>query len=91
MPIVHPIAFEEICSSSGIWRFADHVRAFMPSAIDSASAMTPRISGIFAHFSAQVGVSWVSISMSPSGVRTAIAQVRSPRIMTPSTTAWPPM
>ncbi len=53
--------------------------------------MTPRTSGIFAHFSAQLGVSWVSISMSPSGVRTAIAYDRSPRIMTPSTTAWPPM
>ncbi len=90
-PIVHPIALEEICSSSGIWRFADHVRAFMPSVIDSASAITPRTSGIFDHFSAQVGVSWVSISMSPSGVRTAIAYDRSPRIMTPSTTAWPPM
>ena len=63
----------------------------MPSAIDSASAMTPRTSGIFDHFSAHVGASCVSISMSPSGVRTATAQVRSPRIITPSTTAWPPM
>ncbi len=63
----------------------------MPSDIDSASAITPRTSGILAHFCAQFGASWVSISMSPSGVRTAIAQERSPRIMTPSTTAWPPM
>ena len=70
---------------------ADQVSAFMPSANDSASAMTPRTSGIFDHFSAQVGVSWVSISMSPSGVRTAMAQVEAPRIITPSTTAWPPM
>ena len=53
--------------------------------------MTPRISGNFAHRSAHVGASWVSISMSPSGVRTATAHVRSPRIMTPSMTAWPPM
>src|SRR5713101_7128014 len=29
--------------------------------------------------------------MSPSNVRMATAHVRSPRIMTPSTTAWPPM
>ncbi len=89
-PIVQPIAFEEICSSSGIWRFADHDNALKPSAIDSPSAMTPRTSGTFDHFSAQVGTSWISISMSPSGVRTATAHVRSPRIMTPSTTAWPP-
>ena len=46
-PIVQPIAFEEICSSSGIWRLADHVSALKPSAIDSARAMTPRTSGIF--------------------------------------------
>jgi len=38
--------------------------AASPCAIDSPSAITPRTSGIFDHFSAQVGVSWVSISMS---------------------------
>ena len=90
-PMVQPMALGEICSSSGICWFADHESAFMPSAIDSASAITPRTSGIFDHFCAQVGASWVSISMSPSGVRIATAHDRSPRIMTPSTTAWPPM
>ena len=90
-PMVQPIALLEICSSSGIWRFADHDSALKPSAIDSPSDMTPRTSGIFDQRSAQAGASWTSISMSPSGVRTATAHVCSPRIMTPSTTAWPPM
>ena len=30
------------------------------------------------------------VSISPSGVRTATAQVVTPRIITPSSTAWPP-
>ena len=53
--------------------------------------MTPRTSGSFDHFSAHVGASCTASSISPSGVRTATAQVRGPRIITPSMTAWPPM
>jgi hypothetical protein len=62
-----------------------------PSDIDSPRPITPRRIGTLAHFSAQVGASWVTTSISPSGVRTATAQVREPRIITPSMTAWPPM
>ena len=72
-PMVQPIALLEICSSSGIWRLADHASALKPSASDSPSDMMPRRTGTFDHRSAQVGASWVSISISPSGVRTATA------------------
>ena len=90
-PIVHPIAVLEIRSSSGSWTFADHDNALKPSAIDSPSAMTPRRSGTFDQRWAHDGASCTSVWMSPSGVRTDTAHVRSPRIMTPSTTACPPM
>ena len=89
--IVPPIALPETRSSSGTCWFADHESAFMPSDIDSARFTTPRTSGLELYRSAQSGASWTSTSMSPSGVRTATAHVDSPRIMTPSTTAWPPM
>ena len=91
IPMVQPIALPEIRSSSGNWMLADHDSALNPSAIDSPSAMTPRTSGIFDHRSAHAGASCTSVWMSPSGVRTDTAHVRSPRIMTPSTTACPPM
>ena len=90
-PRVHPMARLEICSSSGICRFADQASALNPSAIDSANAITPRSSGIFDQRCAHVGASCTSISMPPSGMRTATAHECSPRIITPSTTAWPPM
>jgi hypothetical protein len=53
--------------------------------------MMPRSIGTFAQRSAHVGASWVTISISPSGVRTATAHELAPRIITPSMTAWPPM
>ncbi len=68
------MAFEEMRSSSGIWRSADHDSALKPSAIDSPRPMIPRMIGTLAQRSAQVGASWVTISISPSGVRTATAQ-----------------
>ena len=90
-PMVQPIALLEICSSSGICRFADHASALNPSAIDSASAITPRTNGIFDQRCAHSGASCTSMSIAPSGMRTATAQLCSPRIITPSMTAWPPM
>ena len=88
--IVQPMARDDRRSSSGSWRSADQASALKPRLSDSASAMTPRTMGTFVHRSAQSLASWTATSMPPSGLRTATAQVRSPRIMTPSTTAWPP-
>src|SRR5438477_8606670 len=59
---------------------------------DSASATTPRTTGTrstrlrFAHETTGSEVT----SVSPSGLRTATAQVETPRIITPSRTACPP-
>ena len=36
-------------------------------------------------------IDFVTCAISPSGLRTATAQLRGPRIITPSRTAWPPM
>ena len=64
----------------------------MPIFSDSTSATTPRITGQrsarwrFAHETSGSEVT----SISPSGLRTATAQVETPRIITPSSTAWPP-
>ena len=89
--IVQPMALDEMRSSSGIWRSADQASALNPRPRDSASAVTPRTTGIFDQRSDHVGASWVTTSIPPSGSRTATAQVWAPRIMTPSTTACPPM
>src|SRR5690348_5423799 len=35
-------------------------------------------------------MAWSTTATSPSGRRTATAQLRTPRIITPSMTAWPP-
>src|SRR2546427_4732714 len=65
----------------------------MPMASDSASTWTPRTSGQRTQgcASGSQGRAWVSEAISPSGLRTASAQDRGPRIMTPSTSAWPPI
>ena len=58
-----------------------------------ASATTPRITGRrrirlrLAQETMGSEVIWIS----PSGVRQATAQVETPRIITPSSTAWPPI
>jgi len=77
----------------------------MPTVRDSPRAITPRTSGSRIHRWRRSGESSGNIltSISPVGIsrlwlsswvavglRTAIAQVRTPRIMTPSRTAWPP-
>ena len=84
-----PISSGWPSSSSSIWALAEIARARKPIFIDSARATTPRTIGTrkrrrrFAH-----GVSASdSISIWPSGVRTATAQVEMPRIITPSRTA----
>src|SRR4051812_11497780 len=81
----------EISSSSGAaCAFALASSALKPMASDWASAATPRTTG---RRSARrrretIGCDWTAIS--PSGVREATAQVETPRIITPSSTAWPP-
>jgi hypothetical protein len=85
--MVPPMApLESRSSGSNCW-LADQLRARSPRAIDSTRVATPRASGNLAHFLAHSGASLTSSLMSPSGVRTATAQVEAPRIMTPSMTA----
>src|SRR5262245_34247213 len=67
-------------------------RARKPIFRDSARATTPRITGqrrIRLRFAHETSGSELT-SISPSGVRTATAQVETPRIITPSSTACPP-
>ncbi len=68
MAIVTPIALLPTRSSSGTCWFADQDSAFIPSAIDSARFMTPRSSGTFEYFSAQLGASCTSTSIAALGV-----------------------
>ena len=79
-------------SSSASCALAEIARARKPILSDSASATTPRITGkrrIRLRFAQETSGSEVT-SISPSGVRQATAQVETPRIITPSSTAWPP-
>ncbi len=93
--IVTPHAAPESCScsSSGSCALADSVSARSPIASDSASAITPRMTGSRyarrrrSHETS--GNEWTSVA--PSGLRTATDHVETPRIMTPSRTAWPPI
>src|SRR3954471_1422488 len=79
-------------SSGSICALAEMARARKPIFSDSASATTPRMTGQrntrvrFAHETSGSELTWIS----PSGLRTATAQVETPRIITPSRTAWPP-
>src|SRR5882672_10764480 len=63
-----------------------------PIASDSPSAITPRITGSLKIRCRAIGdlIGWFTCAMSPSGLRTATAQLRGPRIITPSRTACPP-
>jgi hypothetical protein len=79
-------------SSSSSWALADMPSALKPMLSDSTSATTPRITG-------QRSARWRLVqetsgndrtSIPPSGWRVATAQVETPRIITPSMTAWPP-
>src|SRR4051812_45190729 len=81
----------EISSSPGAaCAFALASRALKPMASDCPSAATPRTTGRRStrRRRATIGCDWTAIS--PSGVRQATAQVETPRIITPSSTAWPP-
>src|SRR3954452_24317969 len=79
-------------SSSASWALAEKARARKPILSDSTRATMPRITGMrptrwrLAHETSGSEVP----SPSPSGFRTATAHVETPRIMTPSSTAWPP-
>ena len=91
-PQVKPPISSGSPSSSTNWAFAEIASARNPIFSDSPSATTPRITGSrsrrwrFAHETSGSDVT----SISPSGLRTATAQVETPRIITPSSTAWPP-
>src|SRR5262249_51286518 len=63
-----------------------------PIARDSPSAMTPRITGRRQIGCRTIGdsIGWLTCAISPSGLRTATAQLDGPRIITPSRTACPP-
>src|ERR671934_2053116 len=67
-------------------------RARKPIASDSPSAMTPRITGRRHTRCRAIGdlIGWCTCAMSPSGLRTATAQLDGLRIITPSRTACPP-
>ena len=80
------------CSSSSIDWFVAISSARVPIASDCPSTMMPRRNG-FAKNGwrlATESMSCDSTWMSPLGLRTATAQWSAPRIITPSTTAWPP-
>ena len=72
--------------------FAEMASARKPMASDSPSAITPRTIGRRQSFRRCIGesMSWTTSVISPSGVRTATAQLDGLRIITPSRTACPP-
>ena len=83
------------CSSGGIWSsatFAEKRNARNPRVIAWPRVITPRTMGHPIHLCFSEGRSrfslWVAIS--PEGLRTAMAQAWGERIITPSSTAWPP-
>src|SRR5665648_287855 len=90
---VTPISFlPSGSSSSPSDSLADIVRARSPITSDSTSATTPRTTGVLRMGQRFIqltrGNSWTP--MVSSGRRTASDQWSTPRIMTPSMTAWPP-
>ena len=84
-----PISSFSPSSSSSSWALAEIASALKPIFIDSPRATTPRMTGRrqrrwrLAHGTSVSD----SISIWPSGVRTATAQTETPRIITPSSTA----
>src|SRR3954451_5127772 len=88
-------------SSSSSWALAEMPSALKPMPRDSNSATTPRTIGSRSarcFCRAEVsGNDWTSTgpnvpsgTSSGAGLRTATAHVETPRIITPSRTAWPP-
>ena len=87
-----PIGSGSSPSSGSSWAFAEIASALKPIRSDSASATTPRITGqrsTRCRFAQETSGSEIT-SICSSGLRTATAQVETPRIITPSSTAWPP-
>src|SRR5215211_6927289 len=96
--IVAPQVNPPICgassspSSGSIWALAEIASARKPIFNDSASATTPRITGKRStrwRLAQETRGSELTAT-SPSGFRTATAQMETPRIITPSRTACPP-
>ena len=87
-----PISSCSPSSSSSSCALAEIASARKPIFIDSPRATTPRSTGRRQRRwrFAQGTSGSDSTSTSPSGVRTATAQVEMPRIITPSSTACPP-
>ena len=72
--------------------FAEIASARNPIASDSPRATTPRMTGSRQILRRCIGelTSWTTSVISPSGVRIATAHEDGLRIITPSSTAWPP-
>ena len=96
MTSVMPISFlpSGATSSSGMPMdsLADCVRALTPMTSDSTRATTPRMTGVLriGKRTIQLTSGYSCTPMVSSGRRTASDQWFTPRIMTPSITAWPP-
>ena len=76
-------------SSSSSWALAEKASARKPIFSDSPSATTPRMTGsrqMRWRLAQETRGSEVT-SIEPSGLRTATAQIETPRIITPSSTA----
>src|SRR3954451_2311783 len=87
-----PISSFSPSSFSSSCALAEIASARKPIFSDSPRATTPRITGTRQRrWRLAQGTSDSELSStSPSGVRTATAQTETPRIITPSSTAWPP-
>ena len=87
-----PISSGSPSSSSSSWALAEIASALKPIFIDSPRATTPRMIGSrqMRWRCAQGTRDSEVSSTSPAGLRTATAQVETPRIITPSSTACPP-
>ena len=81
------------CSASSPYTSALRMRIFEPVTREDTKLTTPRTMGIletrFMPF--EVLRRRLSTCMRPSGSRTAVAYAVLPRIITPSSTAWPPI
>ena len=81
------------CSASSPYTSALRMRIFEPDTSEETKLTTPRTMGIFAtrFMPLEVLRRRLSTWMRPSGSRTAVAYAVLPRIITPSSTAWPPI
>src|SRR3954451_738933 len=88
-------------SSSSSWALAEMPSALKPICSDSTSATTPRTTGsrsqrcfwradVSGNDCTPISPRASSGASSGAGLRTPTAQVETPRIITPSRTAWPP-